>query len=114
MFVACGIWCLADVSSISPSSEQTDNFFVLLGLRATPFFVFCRTTVHLTMQQTCITPALVTSTEGSARLGISAPRSHLILMPTPVLTGLIAISGDLPVLQNASTAHQERCAMVWP
>ena len=23
MFVACGIWCLADVSSISPSSEQT-------------------------------------------------------------------------------------------
>ena len=25
MFVACGIWCLADVSSISPSSEQTLN-----------------------------------------------------------------------------------------
>ena len=25
MFVACGIWCLADVSSVSPSSEQTDN-----------------------------------------------------------------------------------------
>ena len=23
MFVACGIWCLADVSSIRPSSEQT-------------------------------------------------------------------------------------------
>ena len=23
MFVACGIWCLADVSSVSPSSEQT-------------------------------------------------------------------------------------------
>ena len=22
MFVACGIWCLADVSSVSPSSEQ--------------------------------------------------------------------------------------------
>ena len=22
MFVACGIWCLADVSSFSPSSEQ--------------------------------------------------------------------------------------------
>ena len=21
MFVACGIWCLADVSSVSPSSE---------------------------------------------------------------------------------------------
>ena len=21
--VACGIWCLADVSSVSPSSEQT-------------------------------------------------------------------------------------------
>ena len=23
MFVACGIWCLADVSSVRPSSEQT-------------------------------------------------------------------------------------------
>ena len=23
MFVPCGIWCLADVSSVSPSSEQT-------------------------------------------------------------------------------------------
>ena len=23
MFVDCGIWCLADVSSVSPSSEQT-------------------------------------------------------------------------------------------
>ena len=23
MFVACGIWCLADVSGVSPSSEQT-------------------------------------------------------------------------------------------
>ena len=23
MFVAGGIWCLADVSSVSPSSEQT-------------------------------------------------------------------------------------------
>ena len=23
MFVACGIWCLAGVSSVSPSSEQT-------------------------------------------------------------------------------------------
>ena len=23
MFVAYGIWCLADVSSVSPSSEQT-------------------------------------------------------------------------------------------
>ena len=25
MFVACGIWCLADVSSVSPSSEQTQH-----------------------------------------------------------------------------------------
>ena len=23
MFFACGIWCIADVSSVSPSSEQT-------------------------------------------------------------------------------------------
>ena len=28
MFVACGIWCLADVSNVSPSSEQTGE---LLG-----------------------------------------------------------------------------------
>ena len=27
MFVACGIWCLADVSSISPSSEQYTVYF---------------------------------------------------------------------------------------
>ena len=26
MFVACGIWFLADVSSVSPSSEQTEGF----------------------------------------------------------------------------------------
>ena len=25
MFVACGIWCLADISSVSPLSEQTDE-----------------------------------------------------------------------------------------
>ena len=25
MFVACGIWCFADVSSVSPSSEQTED-----------------------------------------------------------------------------------------
>ena len=29
MFVACGIWCLADVSSVSPSSEQTGSSFNL-------------------------------------------------------------------------------------
>ena len=28
MFVACGIWCLADVSSGSPSSEQTPIVFL--------------------------------------------------------------------------------------
>ena len=27
MFVACGIWCLADVSSVSPSSEQTERLW---------------------------------------------------------------------------------------
>ena len=27
MFVACGIWCLADVSSISPLSEQTAPYW---------------------------------------------------------------------------------------
>ena len=32
MFVACGIWCLADVSSVSPSSEQTDQTHISLQL----------------------------------------------------------------------------------
>ena len=27
MFVACGIWCLADVSSVSPLSEQTEGLW---------------------------------------------------------------------------------------
>ena len=30
MFVACGIWCLADVSSVSPSSEQTHGQMVCI------------------------------------------------------------------------------------
>ena len=30
MFVACGIWCLADVSSVSPSSEQSHTISTLL------------------------------------------------------------------------------------
>ena len=29
MFVACGIWYLADVSSVSPSSEQTKGRLTL-------------------------------------------------------------------------------------
>ena len=33
MFVACGIWCLADVSSVSPSSEQTEVESGLLNTR---------------------------------------------------------------------------------
>ena len=32
MFFACGIWCLADVSSVSPSSEQSPIFSVYMGL----------------------------------------------------------------------------------
>ena len=31
MFVACGIWCLADVSSVSPSSEQTHGRSTLIS-----------------------------------------------------------------------------------
>ena len=27
MFFACGIWCVADVSSVSPSSEQTEELW---------------------------------------------------------------------------------------
>ena len=27
MFFACGVWCLADVSSVSPSSEQTERLW---------------------------------------------------------------------------------------
>ena len=28
MFVACGIWCLADVSSVSPSEEETGELCI--------------------------------------------------------------------------------------
>ena len=35
MFVACGIWCLADVSSVSPSSEQTHFRYILERNRRT-------------------------------------------------------------------------------
>ena len=34
MFVACGIWCLADVSSVSPSSEQTANPYLTYIIQA--------------------------------------------------------------------------------
>ena len=27
MFFACGIWCVADVSIVSPSSEQTEGLW---------------------------------------------------------------------------------------
>ena len=36
MFVACGIWCLADVSSVSPSSEQ--SIFSVLAHAEKQFF----------------------------------------------------------------------------
>ena len=31
MFVACGIWCLDDVLSVSPSSEQTGCILLLFS-----------------------------------------------------------------------------------
>ena len=34
MFVACGIWCLADVSSVSPSSEPPVNVYEIHGIKA--------------------------------------------------------------------------------
>ena len=49
-FVACGIWCLADVSSVSPSSEQTRgrviifflSFYTLLQLELVfTSYLFC-------------------------------------------------------------------------
>ena len=49
MFVACGIWCLADVSSVSPSSEQTIHMFctnyesakpTVPSFRLSPHFLF--------------------------------------------------------------------------
>ena len=32
MFVACGIWCLADVSSVSPSSAPYNLIFNLMEM----------------------------------------------------------------------------------
>ena len=37
MFFACGIWCLADVLSVSPSSEQTICVVILSFLEKTPY-----------------------------------------------------------------------------
>ena len=38
MFVACGILCLADVSSVSPSSDQTHIFSVVAHAEKHFFF----------------------------------------------------------------------------
>ena len=39
MFVACGIWCLADVSSVSPSSEQT----AVIHNTVQQVYMYCKT-----------------------------------------------------------------------
>ena len=36
MFVACGIWCVADVSSVTPSSKQTEVWSVADVSRVSP------------------------------------------------------------------------------
>ena len=44
MFVACGIWCLADVSSVSRSSEQTrfEQFYVVIFNRNQGALMSCQ------------------------------------------------------------------------
>ena len=46
MFLACGIWCVADVSSVSPSSEQTVCLSVCLCLY---YFVSVSVSVFLSV-----------------------------------------------------------------
>ena len=41
MFVACGIWCLADVSSVSPSSEQILDYILFVCLSVCLFVCLC-------------------------------------------------------------------------
>ena len=51
MFVACGIWCLADVSSVSPSLAQTNykgcNYRTLVRLVTSRAQIFRRTRVEV-------------------------------------------------------------------
>ena len=56
MFVACGIWCLSDVSSVSPSSEQScsaysptqKNSFFKASLRA--FYIYMNNLPNVTKE----------------------------------------------------------------
>ena len=38
MFVACGIWCLADVLSVSPSSDLINIYGFFSGLPSDAYF----------------------------------------------------------------------------
>ena len=44
MFVSCGIWCLADVSSVSPLSEQTASTkgYHISRIISRPLFFSCK------------------------------------------------------------------------
>ena len=65
MFVSCGIWCLADVSSVSPSPEQT--LYVILQLRycITPEKHFLVNATHKTCVLACTVVSFSSSCNGS-------------------------------------------------
>ena len=46
MFFACGIWCLADVSSVSPSSETTIRETTIQRTRPRRKTVFFKTSLR--------------------------------------------------------------------
>ena len=50
MFFVCGIWCVADVSRVSPSSEQTAPTSILTGEKHTISTFAGQTRIQLTRQ----------------------------------------------------------------
>ena len=55
MFVACGIWCLADVSSVSPSSEHTIQYFINPFLLGFSGLIYTRLKIELNISNKIIT-----------------------------------------------------------
>ena len=55
MFVTCMIWCLADISSVSPSSEQTAQSYQKLSGRSwKTLTTFCLSSIAAIQESTAV------------------------------------------------------------
>ena len=85
MFVACGMWCLADVSSVSPSSEQTGELWANLfmfpfkeRIRVGKFRTYLSRTrlpTHLTSKTQFRTPNFSDSVGSAAKIQTLTPNA---------------------------------------